>query len=160
MKLKKHVWTKDDLLNWLFVCFIAVKYSLNYLNYVSSIMCLVLRIQIFFQPLVITTYPLKLSSACLDEFFYVLIRCLIFDRASKPGSSRILADYWACHVIYQLKISSTNLMLKWDEFNSDGLSNVVASFFHILQAKQLWKKLGTKAGDHLWQSIAIKFISL
>ena len=109
---KKHVWTKDDLLNWLFVCFIAVKYSLNYLNYVSSIMCLVLRIQIFFQPLVITTYPLKLSSACLDEFFYVLIRCLIFDRASKPGSSRILADYWACHVIYQLKISSTNVMLR------------------------------------------------
>jgi hypothetical protein len=73
-------------------------------------MCLVLRIQIFFQPLVITTYPLKLSSACLDEFFYVLIRCLIFDRASKPGSSRTLADYWASHVIYQLKISSINLM--------------------------------------------------
>ena len=34
------------------------------------------------------------------------------------------------------------------------LSNAVASFLHVLQAKQNVKK----AGDHIWLSMAVKFI--
>ena len=48
--------------------------------------------------------------------------------------------------------------LKANEFNGISLSNVIVSFFHILQAKHSQKC--EKAGDYVWQIIVVKFISL
>ena len=53
--------------------------------------------------------------------------------------AKILTDYWACHVTYQLKISSTNLILFYQTEKADSKlikeaanTKFMEDFFHFI----------------------------